>query len=92
MPLDALTLIYLALLFFVLFLVIRAAINGSDLARDVRKIRILLETRSVAEHRTGKDETEEVASEAEEESICPACGEELSAGDNECPACGLTLK
>ena len=72
----------------ILYLVIKAAINGSDLAADARRIRNLLEEQYI---KPGKDEEEQVVPE-EEITVCPACGGALSRQDKECPGCGLAVR
>ena len=74
---------------FVLFAIIRAAINGSDLAIDIREIRRIMEQKS---SEIEKSEEAEVIPEDGENCICPACGGALSKLDKECPECGLVIR
>lgn len=79
---------------FALFIVIRAAINGSDLAYDVRLIRKKLEEHLSNDVDEDEDEDDEDDEEADNPiySECPACGAKLAGTDKECPECGLTIK
>ena len=83
---------------FALYLVVRAAINGSDLAKDARAIRTILEYRLPINYADDEDNDSEGNDESEapktetDDSICPSCGAEVSILDKDCPQCGLSIK
>lgn len=83
---------------FVLFWVIIAALDSSDMAKDMKEIKRLLENQSRREKDEQKvntnskynnniDETESVGTIEE----CPACNEKVLSTDAICNSCGLTL-
>jgi|GEM_PF-1810314 len=100
----AVSLVLLVLFFVALFVVIQNAVNESELAKDVRELKTLLE-RLAADAAAGGGfpdasrgaETAHRASRAEQEGEdgefepCPGCGQRVRPADEACPSCGLTL-
>lgn len=92
---------------FVLYLIIRWAIDSSDLAYDIRTIREILEKQfpvdtvkaeeaDIKDVAAGKCSIEDITTgectSNSAEYVCPACGAGLADTDMECPECGLSLK
>lgn len=82
---------------FVLFLVIRWAIDGSYTAKNIQKIRRILEEQN---HGISDKVDAELKEDSEAENIifdipsdkCPACHEKINETDEICQACGLSIK
>lgn len=76
---------------FILYAVIKGAIDGSETAENIRQIRIML--RNQYPEYDDNDNTPEVECDIENIPIteCPACGEKVSPSDKRCPFCGLAL-
>ncbi|WP_010245408.1 zinc ribbon domain-containing protein [Acetivibrio cellulolyticus] len=83
----------LAFLFFVLYHVVRAAIDDTEMAKDIKFIRNALDNNFASSN----NEEEELELEDNFQllnvayDICPACKEKISPQDVECPHCRITL-
>lgn len=76
--------ILLAAIFFVaLYLVIRLAIDHSQLAADMQQVRALLA------YGLSEDEEYEEEPLIPDEVLCPMCKKEVSPRAKKCPGCGL---
>lgn len=85
----------------VVYYVIRSAIDGSHTAQDIREIRKILSKQFPITDDSEKlmSENKEENDEIEYEPIgecpvneCPGCHSNISSTDRICPSCGLTLK
>ncbi|MFZ5989969.1 MAG: zinc ribbon domain-containing protein [Bacillota bacterium] len=73
---------------FILFLIIRNAIDDSQMAQDIRSIRVMLSKRlgeDFKEYECGNEEA------VKSKNKCPNCNAVLTLGIKECPGCGLPL-
>lgn len=82
---------------FALYMIIKAAIDDSSTAREIREIRRLLQLIDKKIQGSMADPEEEKDDRRDYEIIdvpfdkCPACGSQISQTDTVCPSCGLSL-
>jgi hypothetical protein len=81
-----------AISLYVLYLVIRSAIDSSETAQNLREIKRILSLQSNDSKEMEKEN--QVGCEMLDVSFdkCPACYSKVSQKDKECPSCGLALK
>ena len=83
---------------FIMYIVIKDAIDNSETAVEIREIKKLLEKRDIVkDEELKRGDTKEAIILNKEQDIftgekCPACEEPLRVNDKECPSCGLTLQ
>lgn len=91
--------VFVAVFFIILYLAIRAAINNSEMAKDIREIRKLLDkdyaklfkkSSDYSNDELELDDNFELLNVAYKE--CPACKGKLSPDDSVCSHCGTTIK
>lgn len=71
----------------ILYWVISSAINSSELARDMREIKELLQSQAGVDRKASLPDP----SDGEADERCPACGAGVLPTDDVCKSCGLTL-
>ena len=79
-------LVSFVIMILVLQWVITSAINSSELAKDLREIKVMLKNRYANELKMNT-----VLRKNAEHEECPACGEQVLSTDEICASCGLTL-
>lgn len=72
--------------FFFLYLVIQSALDKSEMAKNLRRITELLDSRI----NNTNEVTQEIINELDEE--CPGCDEKVNHNVHFCPRCGLKLR
>lgn len=77
---------------FILYLVIKSAIDGSETAKEIRQIRMILQKQygKALKHIKQTDNDYEVM-DIPYDDTCPACGANVKPENNTCPSCGLNL-
>jgi hypothetical protein len=71
--------------FFILYYVIRAALDDSKLTRNIQEIKDLLYKEKMKTIKNDNLKEEELTEE------CPACGRKVKQKETICPECGLKL-
>ncbi len=90
---GALAIIFWIIGLFVLYTVIKWAIDGSETAENIREIRNILSMQYPNEAQGADTEPDEKLEETNYiDDECPACHSKVSETDSECPSCGLILK
>ncbi len=84
-------LFFFILSLFILYLVIKSAIDGSETSKDIRIIRMILQKQygKTLKRKKQTDEDYEVMDNPYD--VCPACGGAVKPEDKTCPSCGLYL-
>ncbi|ACL76529.1 zinc ribbon domain-containing protein [Ruminiclostridium cellulolyticum] len=76
---------------FILYLVIKSAIDGSETAKEIRQIRMILQK----QYGKALKQIKQTDNDYEVMDIpyytCPACGANVKPENNTCPSCGLNL-
>ncbi len=76
----------------IMYAVIKSAIDGSQTAEDIREIRKMLSKQySPIEEEKIKTPEENNETECTHDDVCPACHSNISPTDKKCPSCGLTF-
>ncbi|KPU46368.1 hypothetical protein OXPF_00100 [Oxobacter pfennigii] len=76
----------------ILFLVIRQAIDGSETAENIREILKILSSKNSETSDIEKyDKGEDYSINETNIDICPACHSHVNPADKKCPSCGLPL-
>lgn len=78
-----------AILFIILYFVIKHAIDNSETAENLQFIRDFLEGKTVDKTEQDFDENYDISEIPINQ--CPACLSKVSPNDRECPSCGLYL-
>lgn len=82
---------------FILYSIIKAAINHSEMIKQMRKMNRKMDEMSKllvqlhAQNGGGVSGSESGASAIERYEPCPACGDAAPIGATACPSCGITL-
>lgn len=82
---------------FALYIIIKAAIDDSSTAREIREIRKLMQSIDQKVQGSAMDPEKEKDDLKNYEIIdipydkCPACGSQIAQTDTVCPSCGLSL-
>lgn len=84
-------LFFFILSLFILYLVIKSAIDGSETSKDIRIIRMMLQKQYGKSLKQKKQTNEDYKVMDIPYDICPACGETVKAENKTCPSCGLNL-
>lgn len=79
----------------IMYMIIRSAIDGSQTAEDIREIRKILSK----QYPVIDDNEKHIPEENKENNVieeipveeCPACHSKVSSADRKCPSCGLAL-
>ncbi len=88
--------IILFLFFFIVWLfilcwVIKSAIDGSETAKEIRTIRMILQKQYAISLKQKKQTNEDYEIIDNPYDICPACGATVKLEHDTCPSCGLNL-
>lgn len=76
----------------IMYAIIKSAIDGSQTAEDIREIRKMLSKQySTIEEDEIKTPEENNETECTHDDVCPACRSKISPTDRKCPSCGLTF-